>query len=93
VALTKLTLGMVNPAAAPVPTAVSGVGEWKRIVSAMGGALSLPAGGTWAYFCFYKHNVTNLTGSYDAGVAAGGTEILGAGSADDYAMALCWRVS
>lgn len=78
---------------APTPTSSAGVGQWTRITSTLNTALSLPAGGTWAYFCFYKDNVTNLTGSYDAGVAAGGTQILAAGGANAQAQALVWRIA
>lgn len=78
----------------PLPTASAGVvGEWKYFNNSAGLSLSLPAGGTWAYFCFYKDSVTNLTGSYGAGVAAGGTQVLAALGGNSAPMGFCWRIS
>jgi hypothetical protein len=85
---------VANPAMAPLPNATAdAVGNWKRITGSLGAALSLPAGGTWAYLCFYKNDTTNLTGSYDAGIKAGGAQLLAAGAAQDQPQALVWRIS
>lgn len=78
---------------APIPTATaSAVGEWKHISSASGDALALPAGGTWAYFCFYRKSDAEQISSISGGVAAGGTTLL-AGSGGLEGWALVWRVS
>ena len=77
--------------AVPVDGAI--VGEWKAIASTVGGALALPAGGTWAYFALAKIDATGaLTTSVTAGVDPGGTTIL-LGVAGWQNFGFCWRVA
>jgi hypothetical protein len=59
------------------PISGTGLGQWTKIESLLGAALSLPAGGTWAYF-IVALNSAGGTVSTGAGVAAGGTTIVGA---------------
>jgi hypothetical protein len=77
---------------APLPKTGVGVGEWVSIGSAVGAALALPAGGTWAYWMLTVSNSGTLTGNAPAGVAAGGTT-LAAASAGFYHIGFCWRVA
>lgn len=64
----------------------TGIGEWTLpTFDIPGGTITLPAGGTWAWF------VSN-NGAGDAGVDAGGTVVLTAGGALSNAFGFCWRV-
>jgi hypothetical protein len=84
----------VNLGAAPVPTASSGVGEWRLVSAGANVALVLPSGGTWAYFAL---TVNNSTGVLNApivaiGVAAGGTTAIAANASLRY-DGLAWRIA
>jgi hypothetical protein len=80
---------------APLPQSAAGVGEWKVIVSASGGGLSLPAGGTWAWFGWQYNAATGaMTGQANAaGVSAGGSAIVDAAAAGFIKQAVCWRIT
>ena len=75
--------------AAVTPTASAGVGNWGNLGTAAGGALTLPAGGTWAYFAllFGSGAATGQT----AGVAAGGS-VVGAATSGQTWAGFAWRV-
>lgn len=78
---------------APLPVATSdAVGEFKVITASVGAALSLPAGGTWAWFGMYKADVGNTVSTISGGVAAGGTQIFAA-STGNQPHAMTWRVA
>lgn len=96
-ARTKIKPSDLNayPAAgfAPLPTSTaSSVGEFKVITGSVGGALSLPADGTWAWFGMYKADSGNTVSTISGGVAAGGSQIFAA-STGNQPHAMCWRVS
>jgi len=78
---------------APLPQGSSGVGYWEPISAGTGAALSLPAGGTWAYLVLGNQSSSNnLQGTFFAGVAAGGTQIYAAVAG--YApQAVVWRIA
>jgi hypothetical protein len=66
----------------PKPTSVIGeIGEYKQILGVIGGTLELPAGGMWEWNGFWVSNSTGAVfyfGANNAGISAGGTNILGA---------------
>ena len=72
------------------PTASAGLGNWGNLGSAAGATLTLPAGGTWAYFAlaFSGGGASGQT----AGVAAGGT-VVGAAVAGQIWAGFAWRVA
>ncbi|WP_206113814.1 hypothetical protein [Rhizobium laguerreae] len=79
----------------PRPNATSGaIGEWVKIgPGAAGAAIVLPAGGSWAYFCFVFNSsggaINNpVSGS---GVAAGGSTLL-AGSGTLRYEGFGWKI-
>lgn len=78
---------------APQPTASVILGQWRPINSAAGGALSLPAGGTWAYFAVHYNNATGALGSAIAtsGVGAGGSTVGAAAGGFAY-VGFAWKV-
>lgn len=59
------------------PVSTAGLGQWASISSTLGGALTLPAGGTWAYFVL-SLNTSGGVQSVGANVAAGGSVAAGA---------------
>jgi hypothetical protein len=78
----------------PKPNNLPGaVGQWAQLASATGGALILPAGGSWAWFGFYINAATGIfSGVIQATVSAGGTTILAA-NAGYVGMGLVWRIA
>jgi hypothetical protein len=72
------------------PTASAGLGQWTVINSAVGAALVLPAGGTWAYFALQLN--TGVIANAAIGVAAGGTSV-GAAVAGQNWVGFAWRVA
>lgn len=76
------------------PTATAGVGQWTSLLISPGtnGALSLPPGGTWAYFYFNQ-----TTAQSGVGIAAGGTVLLTGAAAGgpgiSQASGFCWRIA
>lgn len=73
------------------PTSTAGMGEFKVVAGTVGGALSLPAGGTWAWFGMRRNDAGGTVSAITGGVASGGTEIFAA-SGGNQAHALVWRV-
>ena len=72
------------------PTASAGLGQWTPIGSAVSGALTLPAGGTWAYFAFLLNS--GVASNTAGGVTAGGTLVGGAVSGQNWS-GFAWRVA
>ena len=72
------------------PTSSGTVGQWVQIASTVGAAISLPAGGTWAYFLILINS--GLTQSFTASVAAGGTSVGGAVSGTNW-IGFAWRIA
>ena len=71
------------------PTGGAGVGQWTNLSPAVGAALTLPAGGTWAYFALLFNN--GAASSQASGVAAGGTVVGAATSGQNWA-GFTWRI-
>jgi hypothetical protein len=97
-AIAKLNIPSVG-GLAPLPQTAAGVGQWVSVISAANGAVSLPAGGTWAYMAWILNNTTGAMFAPGAvasgilvGIAAGGTQLI-AGQASFYAQALAWRIA
>jgi hypothetical protein len=94
----KTKLDALGGPYAPLPQTAAGVGQVQAITSAPGGALSLPAGGTWYYECWYYTTATLYifstvaTAQPSNGIAAGGTAIL-AGGAGSTGQANIWRIA
>lgn len=92
---TKVTQSMMATndtllaAKAPIPTAVSGVGEFKRVT---GSTFTLPSGGTWAWMAIKTVDATGVVGYVGAGVDAGGT-VAGASAAGSSWYGMAWRVA
>ncbi|MEI4470915.1 hypothetical protein [Frigidibacter sp. MR17.24] len=75
-----------------IPTSGAGPGNWQAIF-ADGGLLTLPAGGTWAYFSFaLPTNGYGFRSGGSAGVAAGGTQVRAFTDFTSGYM-LCWRIA
>ena len=72
------------------PTASAGLGQWVLLNPATGAALTLPAGGTQAYFSLLLSSGAATNAS--VGVAAGGT-VVGAGVAGQNWIGFAWRVA
>jgi hypothetical protein len=85
----------VDPATkAPLPQTAAGPGQWKVIVSADGGALSLPAGGTWAWigWQYNSGNGAMVAQANAADVEAGGTQICDGASGGFTKQAQCYEI-
>jgi len=85
---------------APKPQAyiaADDIGVIKRIASTENADLTLPAGGSWAYWGWLRSTTVNTTPSnisyVTASMAAGGTVIVAAGGAGTYGEAMVWRVA
>ena len=76
-----------------IPTNSAGLGNWTQVVGSADGALTLPAGGSWAWFALRLTTATGATnsGSTQAGVSAGGASVV-AGVSGSTWIALVWRV-
>jgi hypothetical protein len=72
------------------PTASAGLGQWTNLGTVSGGALTLPAGGTWAYFAIAF--ISGGASGQAAGVAAGGT-VVGAATSGQIWVGFAWRVA
>lgn len=83
----------VGNALAPRPTATAGVGVFQTLVAGVGAALTLPSGGSWAYFALpFNSSGNSLTAvSPLAGVGAGGATLATA-VAGQYWYGFAWRV-
>jgi len=82
--------GVKADGSALAPTASAGVGHWRALGSAV--SLSLPAGGTWAYFWLQTNNSGGGALGQSAGVAAGGTSIAGPASGSTF-RGFAWRIA
>lgn len=72
----------------PIPISSAGVGQWTGAVFTGSGSssyITMPSGGTWAYFV--ANNGTGYTG-----IAAGGTNVAGPLSFLN-AFGFCWRIA
>lgn len=81
--------------AAPLPNTGGDVGRWIALLSASP-SVSLPAGGTWAYFVVCSLGPSALgvdTRSFLAGVAAGGTVISTMGGSGTRSGGFAWRIT
>ena len=77
---------------APFPKDAAGLGNWDRQYVAPSGTFTLPAGGTLAWCYFRRTTAGNGINAIDAGVSAGGTNILTLGAGEDLS-ALIWRLA
>ena len=73
------------------PVSSAGLGQWTSVSSTLGGALTLPAGGTWAYFVL-SLNTSGGVQSVGANVAAGGSVAV-AGFVNIVHSGFAWRVA
>ena len=77
----------------PLPTAAASVGQWMTRNSTIGGALTAPAGGTWACIATGYVASTGLwAAAINSQVVAGGTQIFAA-TADRQWTATCWKIA
>jgi hypothetical protein len=77
----------------PTPKTAAGVGQWVAIVPAMGAALVVPAGGTWAWFgTGYIAGSGIWAAALLGGIAAGGSNALGA-QANTQWSGVFWRIA
>lgn len=74
------------------PVTGAGLGQWVLIAGAASAALSLPAGGTWAYFEMTVSNSTGGVNNYAASVAAGGTVVSPAAAGFTH-FGFAWRIA
>ncbi len=82
-----------NLGVAAIPVDLAVAGQWATMAGAIGGAFSVPAGGTWAIAL----NVVDTTGAfagvqYFTGVVAGGTSVW-PGVAGQRVIGFGWRVA
>ena len=78
--------------APPFPVSSAGVGQWVALFSAANAALSLPAGGSWAYFFITRIQSTGGTATFAAGIGDGGTVLKGASATEDN-LGFAWRIA
>lgn len=80
--------------AAPLPQGASGVGQLVVIAGAANTAVTLPSGGTWAFWA-YASNISSGTvvNGAQIGVTAGGTLILAAFGANISWYGWAWRIA
>jgi hypothetical protein len=74
------------------PTASAGLGQWTLLSGAASAALSLPAGGTWAYFVITVNTSSGGANNYAASVAAGGSAVASAVTGFTH-FGFAWRVA
>lgn len=72
------------------PTSGGVLGQWVQLASTVGTAISLPAGGTWAYFVLLF--ASGATQTFTASVAAGGTVVGGATGGSNWG-GFAWRIA
>ena len=76
-----------------IPTGSSGAGQFVAIEGAADAAVSLPSGGTWAYWVASVINASAIWSAFRAaGVAAGGTQIGSAVTGNSW-VGFAWRVA
>jgi hypothetical protein len=80
------------PYRTPLPTTSAGVGQFVAISPTFGGAYSLPAGGTWAYFVGQFHSDGRFLFIWSANIVAGGTG-LGTPGAKIAWVGWAWRIT
>ena len=73
------------------PIAGAGLGQWTALSSGSGVALTLPAGGTYAWF-FQSFNTSGVVTFHSANVTAGGSTIQGASAGINH-IGFAWRVA
>lgn len=76
----------------PLAQSGAGVGQLVSIFAATGGTLSLPAGGTWAYYWQGENTTTGVSSSQGVGVAAGGSAV-GGPAAGLQLLGWAWRIA
>jgi hypothetical protein len=83
----------VGKALAPKPVNASSVGKFGSLGTAPGVALTLPAGGTWAYFAVAYNSSGQASASLApvSAVAAGGT-VVGPATAGTFWFGFGWRI-
>jgi hypothetical protein len=77
------------------PQTGAGVGQWVALGAVTGSAITLPAGGTWAWFWIAFDMTTSPAGVLNnstAGVSAGGTAVGGAFAGIQY-RGFAWRIT
>ena len=74
------------------PVTSASVGQWVRLQATTSTALSLPAGGTWAYFAMTVNGSTGVVNNFAASVAAGGTLIFSAVTGFNH-NGFAWRIA
>ena len=72
------------------PTSSGVVGQWVQLTGTVGASISLPAGGTWAYFVLLF--ASGATQTFTASVAAGGTVVGGAVGGSNWG-GFAWRIA
>jgi hypothetical protein len=101
-AISSFGLTLVDDTSAPaaratlgapaMPTAAGVAGQWVSIVPGANAALTLPAGGTWAWWVILL--TPSLTvGGFNASVNAGGTQVVAAPSGGNMLNAVVWRIA
>lgn len=74
------------------PVTGASVGQWVLLTGVASAALSLPAGGTWAYFEMTISSSTGGINNYGASVAAGGTVVSPAAAGFTH-FGFAWRIA
>lgn len=83
----RATLG-----AQPAAQSGAGIGQLVALGIATGTALTLPAGGTWAWWRKSENTTSGVSTDVDNGVSAGGTTIV-TGSAGIAHLGFAWRIA
>lgn len=83
----RATLG-----AQPVAKTASGIGQLVSLGIATGTALTLPAGGTWAWWYHSENTTSGVHTAVAAGVTAGGSTIV-TGTAGIAHLGFAWRIA
>lgn len=86
-----VTVAVTGSGFAPLPQSASGVGQWLAITSTAGGALALPAGGTWAW-SVVSFSSGAFAVAFGADVSAGGTTVRAA-SGSQIHTGFAWRIA
>jgi hypothetical protein len=88
----KTSIDGLKSVLAPLPKTAAGDGNWSLQSVAASNAFILPAGGTLAWLYFRRTTPGNTISAFDAGVSAGGTNLLTLGAGEDL-RALVWRIA
>ncbi|HEY4252305.1 MAG TPA: hypothetical protein VGM87_13925 [Roseomonas sp.] len=84
-AAARATLG-----APALPQGVGGAGQWVSLQPGNNGPLTIPGGGTWAWWVMLV-NVNLGVAGFNAGVSAGGTQVIPAPGVGNQLLAVAWR--